>query len=74
MTLLYLAAPAANQSSARSALQMHLLTVHKPEHVLAGLGDLYLAVMDAVHAVAPQIRFYLEGTGQSGLGCNWGDG
>ena len=47
---------------------------HEPGHVHAGLGELYLAAVDAVHAVAPQTRFYLEGAGQSGLGCNWGDG
>ena len=55
-------------------LWMHLFTVPEPGHVHAGLGELYLAAMDAVHAVAPQTRFYLEGMGQSGLGCNWGDG
>lgn len=30
--------------------------------------------MDAIHAVAPQVPFLLEGTGQSGIGANWGDG
>ena len=40
----------------------------------AGLSDLYLQAMDAIHAVAPQVPFLLEGTGQSGIGANWGDG
>ena len=74
MLLLYLAAVDANQRSSCGALQMPLFTVHELNHVHAGLGELYLAAMDAVHAVAPQTRFYLEGAGQSGLGCNWGDG
>lgn len=30
--------------------------------------------MDAIHAVAPGIVYLLEGTGQSGIGANWGDG
>lgn len=30
--------------------------------------------MDAIHQVAPDVPFFLEGTGQSGIGANWGDG
>ncbi len=30
--------------------------------------------MDAIHHVAPEVPFFLEGTGQSGIGANWGDG
>ena len=30
--------------------------------------------MDAIHARAPRVLFFLEGTGQSGIGANWGDG
>ena len=30
--------------------------------------------MDAIHHVAPDVPFFLEGTGQSGIGANWGDG
>jgi len=40
----------------------------------AGLGELYLLAMDAIHPVAPHLPFFLEGTGQSGIGANWGDG
>jgi len=40
----------------------------------SGLGDLYLLAMDAIHHVAPEVPFFLEGTGQSGIGANWGDG
>ncbi|KAL0040077.1 hypothetical protein WJX79_005360 [Trebouxia sp. C0005] len=39
-----------------------------------GLADLYLLAMDAIHQVAPDVPFFLEGTGQSGIGANWGDG
>lgn len=41
------------------------------------LGPLYIAVMDAVHAIpnATATLFFVEGTGQLGLpGINWGDG
>jgi hypothetical protein len=35
----------------------------------------YLAVMDAVHAVNPEVLFVVEGCGQGFfLGTNWGDG
>ena len=40
----------------------------------AGAGDLYLAAMDAIYAVNPNVLFFIEGTGQSGLADNWGDG
>lgn len=40
----------------------------------AGLADLYLHAMDAIYQAAPFIPFFLEGTGQSGIGANWGDG
>lgn len=30
--------------------------------------------MDAIHQIAPAVPFFLEGTGQSRLGANWGDG
>ena len=30
--------------------------------------------MDAIHQAAPTVPFFLEGTGQSGVGANWGDG
>ena len=56
------------------ASEERVCSLYEPWHVHAGLGELYLAALDAVHAVACQTRFYLEGTGQSGLGCNWGDG
>lgn len=39
-----------------------------------GAGDLYLAAMDAIYAVNPNVLFFIEGTGQSGLADNWGDG
>ena len=39
-----------------------------------GAGDLYLAAMDAVHAVNPGMLFMVEGCGQNGLAQNWGDG
>jgi len=39
-----------------------------------GAGDLYLAAMDAIYAVNPNVLFFIEGTGQSGLAENWGDG
>ncbi len=38
------------------------------------LGDLYLALMDAVYPINPQALFFIEGTGQGGVGANWGDG
>jgi aryl-phospho-beta-D-glucosidase BglC (GH1 family) len=39
-----------------------------------GLGDYYLKAMDAIYAVNPSALFMIEGTGQSGLNANWGDG
>ncbi len=44
---------------------------------LMQLGPLYLAVMDAVHAIpnAASTLFFIEGCGQLGIpGINWGDG
>eukprot|EP00798_Chlamydomonas_sp_ICE-L_P024564 gene24564-10175_t len=38
------------------------------------MADLYLYVMDAVHAVNPNLLFFIEGTGQTSLSFNWGDG
>lgn len=40
----------------------------------AGVGDLYLAAMDAIYKVNPDVLFFIEGLGQSGLANNWGDG
>ena len=45
--------------------------------VLLQLGPLYLAAMDAIHAVpnAASTLFFIEGCGQLGIpGINWGDG
>ncbi|KAL3142124.1 hypothetical protein ABBQ32_004742 [Trebouxia sp. C0010 RCD-2024] len=39
-----------------------------------GAGDLYLAAMDAIYKVNPDVLFFVEGLGQSGLANNWGDG
>lgn len=38
------------------------------------LKDLYINAMDAVQAVAPDVLFFIEGTGQGGIQTNWGDG
>lgn len=39
------------------------------------LSPLYLAAMDAIHAVSPTTVMLVEGTGQQGYpGINWGDG
>ena len=39
------------------------------------VGPLYLAAMDAIHSVAPNMLMAIEGTGQLGIpGINWGDG
>ncbi|KAI8101510.1 hypothetical protein M9435_001616 [Picochlorum sp. BPE23] len=38
------------------------------------LGDMYLTAMDAIEAKSPGTIFAIEGTGQSGLQVNWGDG
>ena len=38
------------------------------------LGDMYLKAMDAIEAKSPGTIFAIEGTGQSGLQVNWGDG
>ncbi|HSW86842.1 MAG TPA: cellulase family glycosylhydrolase [Rhabdochlamydiaceae bacterium] len=38
------------------------------------LTDLYLSVMDALYPINNQILFFIEGCGQGGIGCNWGDG
>ncbi len=38
-----------------------------------GLSDLYLAAIDGMQAIAPCL-FVVEGTGQSGINANWGDG
>jgi Cellulase (glycosyl hydrolase family 5) len=39
-----------------------------------GLSDLYLSAMDALYQVIPEALFFVEGTGQGGIGANWGDG
>lgn len=38
------------------------------------LKDLYLSVMDAIYPINSQVLFFIEGTGQGGIGANWGDG
>lgn len=38
------------------------------------LKDLYLSVMDALYPINPHALFFVEGTGQGGIGANWGDG
>ena len=38
------------------------------------LKDLYIKAMDAIEKVTSNTIFALEGTGQSGLQANWGDG
>lgn len=38
------------------------------------LKDLYLSAMDAIYQVNPNVLFFIEGTGQGGIGANWGDG
>ena len=41
----------------------------------AQVAPLYLAAMDAIHAVSPSTTFLVEGTGQTAFpGINWGDG
>eukprot|EP00889_Picochlorum_renovo_P003735 jgi/Picre1/30765/NNA_006126.t1 len=42
--------------------------------VWSRLGDMYLTAMDAIEAKSPGTVFAIEGTGQSGLQVNWGDG
>lgn len=39
-----------------------------------GLKDLYLSAMDVLYKVNPHFLFFIEGTGQSGINANWGDG
>lgn len=39
-----------------------------------GLVSLYLGAMDALYAIHPSAMFFVEGAGQAGLGCCWGDG
>ena len=42
---------------------------------LLQVGPLYLAAMDAIHAVAPNMLMAIEGCGQTAIpGLNWGDG
>lgn len=41
---------------------------------LPALKDLYLSAMDALYQVNPNALFFIEGTGQGGIGANWGDG
>jgi hypothetical protein len=36
--------------------------------------ELYLSVMDALHALDPTTIFFINGAGQGGCGSNWGDG
>jgi aryl-phospho-beta-D-glucosidase BglC (GH1 family) len=38
------------------------------------LKDLYLSAMDALYPINPDALFFIEGTGQGGIGANWGDG
>ncbi len=38
------------------------------------MTPLYLAVMDAIYPINPQVLFFVEGCGQTGLSANWGDG
>jgi hypothetical protein len=38
------------------------------------LKDLYLSVMDALYPINHNFLFFVEGTGQGGIGANWGDG
>lgn len=38
------------------------------------LTDLYLSAMDALYPINNELLFFVEGTGQGGIGCNWGDG
>jgi aryl-phospho-beta-D-glucosidase BglC (GH1 family) len=38
------------------------------------LTELYVAVMDAVYPINSGVLFFVEGTGQSDMGANWGDG
>jgi hypothetical protein len=38
------------------------------------LTNLYLNAMDALYAVNNDVLFFIEGAGQGGIGCNWGDG
>lgn len=35
---------------------------------------LYLDAMDALYAINSNVIFFIEGTGQLGLGTAWGDG
>ena len=35
---------------------------------------MYLAAMEAIYPVNPNVLFFIEGTGQNGLANNWGDG
>jgi hypothetical protein len=47
----------------------------QPQNGKPGAGDLYLAAMDAIHAVWPGgFVVLVEGCGQHGLARNWGDG
>ena len=39
-----------------------------------GLVSLYLGAMDALYDIHPSAMFFVEGAGQAGLGCCWGDG
>jgi len=41
---------------------------------LPALKDLYISVMDAIYPINPNALFFIEGTGQGGIGANWGDG
>jgi aryl-phospho-beta-D-glucosidase BglC (GH1 family) len=38
------------------------------------LQDLYLSAMDALYPINERALFFIEGTGQGGIGANWGDG
>ncbi|BDA42796.1 probable major extracellular endoglucanase [Coccomyxa sp. Obi] len=39
-----------------------------------GMTTLYLQVMDALYAIDSNVIFFVEGTGQNGIGAAWGDG
>lgn len=56
------------------SLSASLYSLRKSKEAIVGLGDLYLLAMDAIYRVAPEVPFFLEGTAQSGIGANWGDG
>lgn len=38
------------------------------------LSELYTSVMDTIYPINSSVLFFVEGTGQTSLGANWGDG